>query len=130
MEWEKRVISASHELSRTPRRDRRNPKLPNEQWNEKHRAFHAALLSGCASPVILQMHAILFDRAERYRRASFQRRLSTDDWSSNHEALAHAALNRSEEAIRLLLSHITGVARRLNGRAALRRSRAVRRRKS
>lgn len=117
MEWEKQVISASHELSRTPRRDPRKPQEPNEQWQEKHRAFHFALLSGCASPFILQMHATLFDRAERYRRAAFKQRLATHDWSSGHEALAHAALNRSDDAVQLLLQHISGVARRLGGRS-------------
>lgn len=113
MSWEKQVVSALYELIRTPRRRPDKPAEPNEAWISKHRAFHHALISGCESPAILQIHTALFDRSERYRRLSFRLRASNRDWSHEHRALADAALNRSAEACRLLERHIVGVSRRL-----------------
>ncbi|HSW25026.1 MAG TPA: GntR family transcriptional regulator, partial [Burkholderiaceae bacterium] len=46
IEWESRLLSAFHRLSRTP-----PPTSPERdaQWSAVHRAFHEALIDGCAS---------------------------------------------------------------------------------
>lgn len=116
MAWEKRVVSALHELTRTPRHRPGKPRELNEAWAEKHRVFHHALVSGCESAVVLQVHSSLFDRSERYRRLSFKLRLANRNWNAEHSAIAEAALQRTEAACRLLERHITNLSNKV-GRA-------------
>ncbi len=117
MTWEKDVVSALHELIRTPRELTEPRGALNEVWVDKHRAFHDALISGCNSAVIIQLHAALFDRSERYRRLSFELQVSNRDWSREHRELAEAAINRSPQACRMLERHITGLAGRARNAA-------------
>lgn len=113
MEWEKRIVSALHELSCTPRCRPSAPSELNEEWVEKHRAFHRALISGCDSPTIMQIHSNLFDRSEQYRRLSFKLHIANRDWGREHRLIAEAALKRTEDACRLLERHITALSRRV-----------------
>ena len=107
LEWETHVISAFHQLSRAPRDHIDTETGANAVWEQRHRNFHRSLVAGSQSPVLMQMHATLFDRGERYRRISRKRRGGIRDIESEHEAIMKATIGReTERACSLLRTHI------------------------
>jgi GntR family carbon starvation induced transcriptional regulator len=116
MEWEGRVVSALHKLRRSEENfiEGEVPKPEDfEEWSERHRQFHLALLSGCGFPRLLQMCETLYDQAERYRRVA---RLSRQPRkkAQEHKKLADAALGRNvEKAVEILHAHIQKTADRV-----------------
>jgi DNA-binding GntR family transcriptional regulator len=64
--WEANLVAAAHHLTMTP-----PPSTVGEQaaqaWLKSHAAFHAALISGCASPRLIALHNQLYEQSERYR---------------------------------------------------------------
>ena len=82
-----------------------------EDWEQRHRAFHLALLSACASPTLMRFCAQLHDRFDRYRRIALPSRSYMGALGDDHEAFMEAALaGRREEAIALLARHIDDTA--------------------
>lgn len=82
-----------------------------EDWEQRHRAFHLALLSACASPTLMRFLAQLHDRFDRYRRIALPSRSYMGAVGDDHEAFMEAALaGRREEAIALLARHIDDTA--------------------
>lgn len=78
-----------------------------EDWEERHRAFHLALLSACQSPTLLRFCSQLHDRFDRYRRLALPSRSHMGAVGDDHEAIMNAALaGKKEEAIALLGLHI------------------------
>jgi GntR family carbon starvation induced transcriptional regulator len=115
-EWEGRVVSAFHKLQRV---ENRNPEgdesaaADPEDWSERHRQFHLALLSGSGFPGLLRMCETLFDQAERYRRIA-QLSGQPRKKSLEHKRLHEAALSRrADKAVALLSSHIQKTADRV-----------------
>ncbi len=104
IEWESRLISSFHRLSRTP-----SPTSPERDvpWAAAHRAFHEALVDGCASPWTLQLCRLLYDQSERYR--NLAKRWTHEngrDAGAEHRALLDAAMARdADAACRLLGEH-------------------------
>ena len=104
IDWESKLISAFHRLSRTPAPDSpENAKL----WSEVHRQFHMALVAGCGSAWLLRLCALLYDQSERYRNfAIAQSASSARDTVGEHKELLDAALGRDAEALnRLIAEH-------------------------
>jgi GntR family carbon starvation induced transcriptional regulator len=107
MDWERRVVAALHTLLKTPRSDLQRPGKLSDEWSDRHEAFHEALIGGCGSSALIQTHAMLFDRSERYRRMSFELQVANRAWKREHSLLARAALDREADlACTLLRSHI------------------------
>ena len=105
--WEGDVIAAFHRLSVVEKRLGSGPVALDDEWAERHKAFHFALFSACPSPLILSMIDSLFDRAERYRRYSALHRQTERHKSNEHQALMKAALSRDKaKAVELLRHHI------------------------
>lgn len=112
-EWEGRVVSAAHKLRLSESRsdgDEGSP-IDIDDWADRHRQFHLALLSGSGYPRLLRLCESLFDQAERYRRIA---RLSSQPRkkTTEHRKLEEAALSRDvDKAVELLAAHIrkTGV---------------------
>lgn len=106
IEWESRLLSHFHRLSRTP-----PPTSPGReaQWSAVHRAFHEALVDGCGSPWTIQLCRLLFDKSERYRNLAKQRTGARGrDVGAEHRALMDAAMARDPDAACQLLSdHFT-----------------------
>ena len=104
VEWESRLLSGLHRLSRTP-----PPRSPacDGPWNAAHRSFHDALIGGCASPWTLRLCRLLYDKSERYRNLARRRTREHDrDVDAEHRALQDAALARdADAACRLLEAH-------------------------
>jgi DNA-binding GntR family transcriptional regulator len=105
VEWESRVISASHRLSKTFRAV--GGTLASQGWTLAHDEFHSALVSACGSSRLLQIRQSLYEQSERYRKLerTLGRRRNPD---LEHAKIVDATLARdAPRAIRLMSAHIT-----------------------
>ena len=112
--WEGEVMAALHRLSRTSNLDSTNE--GRTRFTDRHRAFHAALCAACPSAYLLRFRETLYAHSERYRALAEDRyRTETHrDVPAEHEAIAHAAVNRDVDlACRLLKSHLERTAQTL-----------------
>jgi len=115
--WEGRILSALHQLGRC----KGGPRTPEEQevWEERHRAFHAELISACRMPLLQQFCETLHDQSDRYRRIFLKDHAPDRDVPAEHAAIAEAMIERrADDAARLLRDHIERTGR--NIQAALR----------
>lgn len=102
--WEARVIAASHKLSRLlMTKDR---KSLNPDWELAHTEYHAALISACNSAWLLRFGASLWEQHRRYRRLSLKHDFETRDTATEHAAITAAVLARkADKACALLSQH-------------------------
>lgn len=106
-EWEAGVVAAHHRLAAVERGMADIAPALDADWSERHRAFHAALIGACASPILTRLCADYFARAERYRRLSARQRTQPRKKGSEHARIMRAALDRNrEEALMLIEAHI------------------------
>lgn len=113
--WEADVLGAFHRLGLIEKKLGKVAVVLDEDWAQRHKAFHFALFSACPSPLLLRMVDSLFDRAERYRRFSALHRTSERRKGDEHKHLMEAALARdSEKAVDLLKRHINGTLARVS----------------
>jgi DNA-binding GntR family transcriptional regulator len=111
VDWEARLVAATHRLARTPERDPGDPARTNEDWAEAHAAFHHALVEGCDSPWLLRLRGQLYDQSERYRRISVPLTRSTRNIEEEHQRIVQATLDRDvEAATALLAAHLQATA--------------------
>jgi GntR family transcriptional regulator, carbon starvation induced regulator len=96
-DWEGRVIAAHHLMARIPQAREDIPSAMREDWEVRHAAFHAALISACGSPSLLEICGKLFSRAERYRRLSVSLEGAARDVTGEHRRLMDRALARDAE---------------------------------
>jgi DNA-binding GntR family transcriptional regulator len=113
--WEERIVLTHHWLSRTPGRNKQELFDPEWErgdagllWQERHRAFHSALLSGCNSKLLQDFADTLFDRALRYNPVAIPAlKIENRDIDAEHQEIVQAVLSRDlPSAIRLLDNHI------------------------
>ena len=100
--WEENLLLAHHRLSRTPRQ----PDEMSPEWEQRHQAFHDALVAGCRSGRLRLYCAQLFVMADRYRRVS---RVAPGcrDVAGEHSAILQATLARdANTAVELLHIHV------------------------
>lgn len=104
VEWEGRVVSAHHKLASTERlMESEIGEL--EQWKRYDSEFHQALISNCGSRVLMEAHALVFDKYFRYQMVAFRYR--GEEPAAQHKALLECALKRdAESAKRILTSHV------------------------
>ncbi len=109
-EWEARLVSAYHMLSKLdPAAIARPPQ--REEWESRHREFHFQILSGCSSPWLLHFCAALYDQFDRYRRLADIPAQREQYLASQHGKLVQALLtHRGDEAAALLEEHIAATA--------------------
>ena len=93
-DWEARMIAAHHLMARIPQAREDIPSAIREDWEERHAAFHAALISACGSPILLEICEKLFSRADRYRRLSVSVSAGARDPAAEHRRLMELALAR------------------------------------
>jgi GntR family carbon starvation induced transcriptional regulator len=106
-EWEDRIVTAFHRLKRTEERVPRPELYFDNDWTERHKSFHMALISACPSPRLFMLSWNLFDQAERYRRFCAVNRQQSRDTAGEHRALMEAALARdSEKSANLIRKHV------------------------
>lgn len=107
-DWEGRVVAAYHRLDLAEKRLPDDPEERFDEWEERNREYHQALISACTSPWIRHFLAILYQQAERYRRLVITRQPISRDLHAEHKAILDAALARdSKNACRLLGEHIS-----------------------
>ena len=106
-EWEGRVLTAFHRLSKLEALPRGERMARHAEWVERHRAFHEALVSACRSRWLLNFRALMFDQSERYRLLSKRYRPANSQKLQEHVSIKDAALNReAERAAQLIDRHI------------------------
>lgn len=107
--WEANVLGAFHRLGLIEKKLGKVAVVLDDEWAQRHKAYHFALFSACPSSLLLRMIDSLFDRAERYRRFSALHRTGERRKGDEHKHLMEAALARdSEKAVDLLKRHING----------------------
>jgi DNA-binding GntR family transcriptional regulator len=107
VDWEARLIAAAHLLARTPEREPEDSARSNEEWATAHAAFHLALVDGCESPWLIQLHTQLYAQSERYRRLSVRFAGRRRNVNKEHNAIVKAVLARdTKTAVSLLAKHL------------------------
>lgn len=102
-DWEGRVIAAHHLMTRIPQVREDIPSAMREDWEARHAAFHAALISACGSPILLEICEKLFSRADHYRRMSISLSGGTRDVAGEHRRVMELALARDAEGAAAVL---------------------------
>ena len=111
--WEEGVVLAHHRLRRLGRQEAapEGEAVP-EEWEARHRAYHAALIAACPSPWTLHFCSVLHDQFDRYRRWAGRDPVVQVGLSKQHEQLIEAALARdAERASAVLAAHIEDTAK-------------------
>jgi DNA-binding GntR family transcriptional regulator len=91
-QWEEALLLAYHRLSKTPRSLSTEHYEGNPEWEERHRAFHRALISGCGSRWLVSFCDQLADQLYRYRQLSVRRAFPKRQEVDEHRAIVDAAL--------------------------------------
>lgn len=105
--WEGRLVAAFHQLSKTEARLREGPDVQQDEFEERNREFHQALISACPSRWLNHLYGVLFQQSERYRRISLVRRDGSRDVHAEHQAIFEAALARdADRACEMAGAHI------------------------
>ncbi len=105
LEWEARVLAAHHKLNQMEQRMLAGDRSVTEQWKRYDWEFHQTLISACGSRVLMDTHAIIFDKYLRYQMISltFRGQIAADE----HRQLLEAALKRdSKQAQTVLRKHV------------------------
>jgi DNA-binding GntR family transcriptional regulator len=101
VEWEGRVVSAHHKLASTERlMEQGIGEL--EQWKRYDGEFHQALISNCGSRVLMDAHALVFDKYFRYQMVAFTYRGAEP--AQQHKGLLQCALKRDAETAKAILT--------------------------
>ena len=105
MEWEGRVVAAHHKLAQMEKRLAGGDRSSAETWKRYDWEFHHALISACGSQVLLDTHAMIYDRYLRYQMIAAVYR--GEAASSEHRALMESALARDWRAAqKALTTHV------------------------
>jgi GntR family transcriptional regulator, carbon starvation induced regulator len=114
--WEAAVVAAFHRLSKAEERLANRVKGAQNDYEDRNREFHLALIAACRSRWLKHMHAILFQQSERYRRLAFGNRVAPSrDLHGEHKAILDAVLARDvDRACRLEGEHIDRTLQVLN----------------
>ncbi|GGH19522.1 GntR family transcriptional regulator [Alsobacter metallidurans] len=105
-EWEEALVLAFHRLSRTKRSLDDGAYTFNPEWEERHRAFHHALISNCGSAWLLAFCAEMRDQADRYRKLAAARVYPQRQGPDEHRAILDATVEGDvERAVGLLQNH-------------------------
>lgn len=106
-QWEARVVSSYHMLSRAEERLANNVADAFSEWELRNQAFHEALVSASPSPWILRLRSLLYQQSRRYRWLSAVRTEVSNTVHEEHQAIFEAALRRDVEcAEQLLRKHL------------------------
>jgi DNA-binding GntR family transcriptional regulator len=106
--WETGIVAALHALSLQSQRAQGGDPAERDRLEERHHAFHRALIDACGSRWLLGFFETLYAESERYRSQSLGRRRADNgrDIEAEHRAIAEAALARDpDRATDLLASH-------------------------
>lgn len=107
VDWEARLVSAHYKLARMEQVMASGDNSKAEDWKRYDWEFHQALISACGSKLLMDTHAVVFDKYLRYQMVALSYR--GDVAANEHQQLLDAAMNRDQDAARkLLIQHIQG----------------------
>ncbi len=95
--WEEAIVLAAHRLLRVPREGADGPGSFNPDWEERHRAFHIAIIAACGSRWLIEFYVTLMDRNTRYRYLAFADGAEPRDVDGEHQAIVEAVLARAAD---------------------------------
>lgn len=103
-EWEERVVLTLHRSTKVKKVLPDGDPQARELWQRTYGEFHRALLSGCGSPLLMQIYVDLGARLERY--VNLFGDLDSDrerDHHAEHREIVAAAIARDKERMRELI---------------------------
>lgn len=111
VEWETSIVAAYHRLHRIPMQIAGAGAPLNPAWVTAHTTFHAALASGCDSPWMLTLRAMLYAQSERYRHLSVALAREDRNVDAEHKAILETCLARdADRACVLIDEHLNRTA--------------------
>jgi DNA-binding GntR family transcriptional regulator len=102
MEWEGKVVAAHHKLASMERQMAAGQRSVAETWKRYDQEFHHALISACGSQVLLDTHAMIYDRYLRYQMIAAVYRGGVA--AAEHRRLLECALKRDWKAAQAMLT--------------------------
>lgn len=106
-EWEDGLVLATHRLKRSIQQAGDVVQFGMEPFDEAHREFHQALIAGCRSEWLIEIHSDLFSQVYRYYRVLGAQKLEAPNALSLHQRLVDVALSRDADlACRELREHL------------------------
>ncbi|WP_051953923.1 GntR family transcriptional regulator [Xenophilus azovorans] len=106
-EWEAGVVSAFHRLTLAEDRLRADAAGAFDDWEERNRLFHEALVSACQSTWMKRFRELLYQQSERYRRLSALKAPVPADVHDEHQEIFEAVMGRDiDRAKASLANHI------------------------
>ncbi len=108
-EWEADLLARMHLLNKLESRDASETML--DEWDQRHQAFHTAIVAGCGSRYLMQMRERLFDLAARYRYVWLRKTVLSvamlEEKHEEHQRLLDAVLARdADKAGELMYQHL------------------------
>ena len=106
-EWEVSLLAAMEKLRRAVARAGEEGFYTSAAVTAAHKDLHAALVANCGSPRLINMQALLFDQARRYRVIMIAEVPSAERFVQTHQALVDVVLGKNVgEASSALRSHL------------------------
>ncbi|MBU3825863.1 MAG: DNA-binding transcriptional regulator CsiR [Candidatus Oceanisphaera merdipullorum] len=106
--WESGIVAAHHALSKVNHIETVEDQL--SQWDQRHQAFHQAVVNGCLSPQLLVVRQTLMDQAARYRYLWLKQTVFSQqalaDKQQEHLVLFNALLARDKKASAIMREHL------------------------
>jgi GntR family carbon starvation induced transcriptional regulator len=107
--WEAMILARAHTLSKVVEVQTQEQML--QVWDDRHKAFHASIASGCRSKHLMQLRSQLLDQSERYRHLWLKSTVLSPDAVETkrieHEKLVRAILERDAPlATTLMRDHL------------------------
>lgn len=110
IDWESAVVASRHAFARATDSVATKGNAYALEWDEAGRNFHAALISACRSPRLVDFQDKLYIQSRRFRLAALvEGRIDFDGNKRDCSAIVEAALERrGEEAVNVLSQYILG----------------------
>ena len=107
--WEETLVVLCHRLLRTARPA--GAYAEDRTWEQVHRSFHRALLSGCGSRPLLGFCEQLADQLYRYRQLAIRKTFPGRNVDAEHQAILAAVLRSDADgAVAVLQAHYRATA--------------------
>lgn len=118
LEWEGRIVSAHHKLSRIEQALLQGDSIDPTQWKHYDYEFHHSLISACGSTELLEIHSDIYDKYLRYQMVVGIFR-GAPAAAEHAELLTCALERRAERAKDILATHIRACVEAIIARRAL-----------
>ncbi|MBI1291403.1 FCD domain-containing protein [bacterium] len=105
--WEANIVAAFYNLGKADARRRQGAEASIDEWEDRNREFHEALVAACDSEWVKRLRNLLYFQHERYRRISLTNPDPKRDLHAEHQAIMDATLARdAARAVKLTQEHI------------------------